>query len=67
MASGAQQNPAFIAANLEAGGDGIAVDGTSFGKQMEVAATGDPEQAYRLGKISCSEGKAVGCNWHLPR
>ena len=55
--------PLFIAANLEAGGDGIAVDGTSFGKQMEVAATGDPEQAYRLGKISCSEGKAVGCNW----
>lgn len=55
--------PLFIAANLEAGGDGIATDGTSFGKQMEVAATGNPEQAYRLGKISCSEGKAVGCNW----
>lgn len=55
--------PLFIAANLEAGGDGIATDGTSFGKQMEAAATGDPEQAYRLGKISCSEGKAVGCNW----
>ena len=55
--------PLFIAANLEAGGDGIAVDGTSFGKQMEIAATGDPEQAYRLGKVSCAEGKAVGCNW----
>ena len=55
--------PLFIAANLEAGGDGIATDGTSFGKQMEIAATGDPEQAYRLGKVSCAEGKAVGCNW----
>lgn len=54
--------PLFIAANLEAGGDGIATDGTSFGKQMEIAATGDPEQAYRLGKVSCAEGKAVGCN-----
>lgn len=55
--------PLLIAANLEAGGDGIATDGTTFGKQMQVAATGDSEQAYRLGKISCSEGKAVGCNW----
>lgn len=55
--------PMFLAANLEAGGDGIVVEGTSFGKQMQVAATGDPEQAYRLGKISCSEGQAVGCNY----
>lgn len=55
--------PMFLAANLEAGGDGIVIEGTSFGKQMQVAATGDPEQAYRLGKISCSEGQAVGCNY----
>lgn len=55
--------PLLIAANLEAGGDGIAQNGTSFGKQLQVAATGEIEQAYRLGKISCSEGKAVGCNW----
>ncbi|WP_238902018.1 MULTISPECIES: glycoside hydrolase family 3 protein [unclassified Clostridium] len=55
--------PMFIAANLEAGGDGIAIDGTSFGKQMQVAATGDSKHAYRLGIVSCSEGAAVGCNW----
>lgn len=55
--------PLLIGANLESGGDGIAIDGTSFGKQMQVAATGKSENAYRLGKISCSEGKAVGCNW----
>ena len=48
--------PMLIGANLEDGGIGIAVDGTAFGKQMQVAATGDPESAYRLGKISCSEG-----------
>ena len=30
---------------------------------MQVAATGDTEDAYRLGKVSCSEGAAVGCNW----
>ena len=55
--------PLFICANLEDGGSGIAVDGTNFGKQMQAAATGKSENAYRLGKISCSEGKAVGCNW----
>jgi Beta-glucosidase-related glycosidases len=55
--------PLLIAANLEAGGDGIATDGTAYGKQMQVAAANDPEYAYKLGKISCSEGAAVGCNW----
>ena len=32
-----------LAANLEAGGDGIVEEGTAFGKQMQAAATGDPE------------------------
>ncbi len=55
--------PMFLSANLEAGGDGIVEEGTAFGKQMQVAATGDPEQAYRLGKVSCAEARAVGCNY----
>lgn len=55
--------PLLLAANLEAGGDGIVEEGTAFGKQMQVAATGDPEQAYRLGKVCCSEAQAVGCNY----
>lgn len=55
--------PLLIGANLEAGGDGIAKNGTAFGKQMLVAASGNPEMAYRLGKVSTSEGHAVGCNW----
>ena len=55
--------PLLIGANLEDGGCGIAVDGTQYGKQMQVAATGDVTDAYRLGKVSCSEGAAVGCNW----
>ena len=55
--------PMLLAANLEAGGDGIVEEGTAFGKQMQVAATGDPEQAYRLGRIACAEGQAVGCNY----
>ncbi len=55
--------PLLIGANLEDGGCGIATDGTVYGKQMQVAATGDEQDAYRLGKVSCSEGAAVGCNW----
>ena len=55
--------PLFTAANLEAGGDGIAVNGTSYGKQMQVAATGDPKYAYELGEICAKEGQAVGCNF----
>jgi beta-N-acetylhexosaminidase len=54
--------PLLIAANLEYGGNGIATDGTNFATQMEVAATGDAEYAYHLGKISAKEGKACGCN-----
>ena len=55
--------PLLLAANLEAGGDGIVEEGTAFGRQMQVAATGDPEQAYRLGRVSCAEGMAVGNNY----
>lgn len=55
--------PMLLSANLEAGGDGIVAEGTSFGKQMQVAATDEPEQAYRLGKVCAVEGKAVGCNY----
>ena len=55
--------PLLIGSNLEAGGNGAALEGTCFGCQMQVAATGDEKQAYRLGKISCREGRAVGVNW----
>lgn len=55
--------PLLIPSNLESGGDGAAIDGTPYGKQLEVAASGDKNNAYRLGKIACSEGAALGINW----
>lgn len=55
--------PLLIPSNIEAGGDGAAIDGTAFGKQMEVAASGNYENAYRLGKVACSEASALGINW----
>ena len=55
--------PLLLAANTEAGGDGLAFEGTSFGKPMAVAATNDSENAYRMGLTACSEGAALGLNW----
>lgn len=55
--------PLLLPANLEAGGTGSAIEGTNFGKPLQAAATGDPEEGYHLGKISCTEGAAVGLNW----
>ena len=55
--------PLLLAANTECGGNGLAFEGVSFGAPMAAAATGDPEYAYRMGKVACSEGAAMGLNW----
>ena len=55
--------PLLIAANTEAGGDGLCVEGTTFGKPMAVAATDDVQHAYHMGYVACKEGAAVGLNW----
>lgn len=55
--------PLMLAANLEAGGTGLVLDGTLMGSQMQVAATDKEENAYRLGLISGREASAVGGNW----
>jgi beta-N-acetylhexosaminidase len=55
--------PLLLAANLEAGGDGVTKDGTRIGSPMAVAATGDPDLAYRLGVACGREASAVGVNW----
>lgn len=55
--------PLLIAANTESGGDGLAIEGTSFGKPMAVAATDDPEFGYKMGYVACKEGAALGLNW----
>lgn len=55
--------PLLIAANLEAGGQGITSDGTKIGSNMAVAATGNTELAYELGRICAVEGGSVGANY----
>lgn len=59
----ASEIPLLTASNLEYGGNGSALEGTYFGREMLVAATGDTQKAYQLGKVSCSEGAAIGVNW----
>ena len=55
--------PMLVAANLEAGGNGMVLGGTILGRPMEIGATGEVEQARRLGEVCGVEGAAVGCNW----
>ena len=55
--------PLLLAANTECGGNGLALEGTSFGQPMAAAATGDPENGYRMGYTACAEGAALGLNW----
>lgn len=63
FASSFSKVPLLYAANLENGGIGAASDFVKYASNMMVAATSNPENAYRLGKISCQEGKAVGVNF----
>lgn len=55
--------PLLLAANTEAGGNGLAFDGTTFGCPLAVSATDDVENAYRMGYTACAEGAALGLNW----
>lgn len=55
--------PLLIAADTEAGGSGLSFEATGFGAAMATAATGDPENAWRMGYVACSEGAAMGLNW----
>ena len=58
----ASQTPLFIAANLEAGGNGLLSEGTWFGRPLQIAATDDEKNAYNLGYVSGYEAKQVGGN-----
>ncbi len=53
----------LIAANLEKGGNGILSEGTLMASPMEIAATGEVEQAVSLATVCAREATAVGANW----
>ncbi|MDF2487117.1 MAG: Nag3 [Herbinix sp.] len=55
--------PMLIAANFEAGGDGLIEEGTNIGPNMQIGATGNPDFASKQGYVCAKEGLAVGANW----
>src|SRR6202140_720052 len=55
--------PLLVAADFERGTSMRVEEGTSFPHNMAVAATGRPEDAYTMGKITALEAKAVGVPW----
>lgn len=55
--------PLLVAANLENGGCGAIREGTLFANPLGCGATADPENGYRLGKVSCAEAAEQGVNW----
>lgn len=54
--------PLFLAANLEAGANGLVEEGTEIGSEMLVAATNNIDNAYKLGEACIKEAKALGGN-----
>jgi beta-N-acetylhexosaminidase len=55
--------PLLIAANFEAGGDGLVDEGVNVGPNLQVAATGSADIAANQGKVCGKEGSAAGANW----
>jgi beta-N-acetylhexosaminidase len=55
--------PLLFAADYERGLRMQMRTGTPFTWNMGVAATGDPQAAYRQGKIIATEMRAIGVNW----
>lgn len=62
-AAGQGEIPLLYAANLEEGGAGAISDGTYYGPQMEIAATGDPAECRRFACVCAEEAKRAGVNW----
>lgn len=54
--------PLFLAANLEAGPNGLAEEGTEIGNEMLVAATNNVDNAFKLGEACIKEARALGGN-----
>ena len=57
--------PMLIAGDLDRGSFNMISDGTQYGHEMLLAASGDPQMAYRGGKIMGEECRAVGANWNF--
>jgi beta-N-acetylhexosaminidase len=57
------QTPLLFGADFERGTVMRLEEGTSFPHVMAVAATGSPQDAYELGRITALEARAAGIHW----
>jgi beta-glucosidase-like glycosyl hydrolase/CubicO group peptidase (beta-lactamase class C family) len=55
--------PLLIAADFERGTSMRLEEGTSFPHAMGVGATGEPQLAYEMGRITALEARAAGVHW----
>jgi beta-N-acetylhexosaminidase len=55
--------PLLVSADFEQGAGMRLVEGTHFPSAMAVAATGRPQDAYDIGRITALESRAIGVNW----
>lgn len=55
--------PLLVGADFERGTAMRLQEGTSFPEAMAVAATGNPEDAHTIGKITALEARAAGVHW----
>ncbi|HEV2488530.1 MAG TPA: glycoside hydrolase family 3 N-terminal domain-containing protein [Candidatus Acidoferrales bacterium] len=55
--------PLLVGADFETGTAMRLADGTAFPSAMAVGATGDPRDAYTMGKVTAVEARAAGVNW----
>ena len=55
--------PLLIGADFERGTAMRLDEGTSFPTAMAVAATGNPKDAYTVGKVTALEARAAGIQW----
>ncbi|MEE8479230.1 MAG: glycoside hydrolase family 3 N-terminal domain-containing protein, partial [Candidatus Neomarinimicrobiota bacterium] len=57
--------PIIVDLDIERGLQQRFPEGTQFPTAMALAATGDPQNAYKAGKVVAIEGRSVGAHWSL--
>ena len=55
--------PLLVAADLDRGASNVIEEGTPNGHHMQIAATGDPNLAYRAALLCARQCMATGTNW----
>ncbi|HSC78039.1 MAG TPA: glycoside hydrolase family 3 N-terminal domain-containing protein [Candidatus Acidoferrales bacterium] len=61
----ASRTPLLIAADFERGAAFRVRETTGFPHNMTLGATGNPDYAYRMGRIAAQEARALGVHWLL--